>query len=143
MLDRGVGVLTETTQEYTMARFATWTTLIGALCASIAMTASADVYKCTVAGAVTFQNTPCHGGKAHQQERMELPAPTSGQGLRGTAISPTDTPKLSGFKCDGRRHCTQMTSCQEASYFLSHCPNVEMDGDHDGIPCEQQWCGRR
>ncbi|WP_374604928.1 excalibur calcium-binding domain-containing protein [Niveibacterium sp.] len=44
------------------------------------------------------------------------------------------------FSCDGRTHCSQMTSCAEATYFLRHCPGVEMDGDHDGVPCEQQWC---
>ena len=46
----------------------------------------------------------------------------------------------SEFRCDGRTYCSQMTSCDEAKYFLAHCPNVKMDGDHDGIPCEQQWC---
>jgi hypothetical protein len=44
------------------------------------------------------------------------------------------------FTCDGRTHCSQMTSCPEATYFLQHCPNTQMDGDHDRIPCEQQWC---
>lgn len=44
------------------------------------------------------------------------------------------------FWCDGRKHCSQMTSCQEATYFLKHCPGVQMDGDSDGVPCEQQWC---
>lgn len=50
----------------------------------------------------------------------------------------------SAFRCDGRTHCSQMTSCEEAKYFLEHCPGVKMDGDHggrgDGIPCEEQWC---
>jgi cold shock CspA family protein len=45
-----------------------------------------------------------------------------------------------GVKCDGRTMCPQMTSCAEATYFLQHCPNPEMDGDGDGVPCEQQWC---
>lgn len=44
------------------------------------------------------------------------------------------------FRCDGRTYCSEMTSCDEAKYFLAHCPNVKMDGDHDGIPCERQWC---
>ena len=44
------------------------------------------------------------------------------------------------FRCDGRTRCSQMTSCEEAKYFLRTCPGVEMDGDHDGVPCEQQWC---
>ncbi|HEY6642131.1 MAG TPA: excalibur calcium-binding domain-containing protein [Povalibacter sp.] len=44
------------------------------------------------------------------------------------------------FSCDGRTHCSQMTSCAEATYFLRHCPNTQMDGNNDGEPCEQQWC---
>ncbi|MGN0857816.1 MAG: excalibur calcium-binding domain-containing protein, partial [Stenotrophomonas sp.] len=30
--------------------------------------------------------------------------------------------------------------CEEARYFLRHCPNTKMDGDGDGVPCEQQLC---
>jgi hypothetical protein len=44
------------------------------------------------------------------------------------------------FKCDGRTYCSQMTSCEEATFFLKNCPNVKMDGNNDGVPCEQQWC---
>jgi hypothetical protein len=44
------------------------------------------------------------------------------------------------FQCDGRTYCSQMTSCAEATFFLRNCPGTKMDGDHDGIPCEQQWC---
>jgi len=44
------------------------------------------------------------------------------------------------FKCDGRIYCSQMTSCAEATYFLKNCPGTKMDGDNDGIPCENQWC---
>lgn len=46
----------------------------------------------------------------------------------------------SRYRCDGRSLCSEMRSCAEATYFLQHCPGVEMDGDGDGIPCEQQWC---
>ena len=44
------------------------------------------------------------------------------------------------FQCDGRKHCSQMTSCAEAKFFLNHCPDPRMDGNRDGVPCEQQWC---
>src|SRR5688572_16741130 len=47
------------------------------------------------------------------------------------------------FSCDGRTRCSQMTSCDEAVYFLENCPGVKMDGEGDGIPCEGQWCGHR
>jgi cold shock CspA family protein len=46
----------------------------------------------------------------------------------------------STFRCDGRTHCSQMTSCEEARHFLRNCPGVKMDSDGDGEPCEQQWC---
>ncbi|MGE6648586.1 excalibur calcium-binding domain-containing protein [Shewanella colwelliana] len=44
------------------------------------------------------------------------------------------------FKCDGKTHCSQMRSCAEAKFYNSNCPGTKMDGDHDGIPCERQWC---
>jgi len=44
------------------------------------------------------------------------------------------------FTCDGREYCRDMTSCEEATYFINHCPNTKMDGDGDGVPCERQWC---
>lgn len=47
----------------------------------------------------------------------------------------------SQYSCDGREYCSQMTSCEEAEFFLRNCPNVKMDGNNDGIPCERQWCG--
>lgn len=40
------------------------------------------------------------------------------------------------FVCDGRQHCSQMRSRAEAEFFLRNCPNTKMDGDNDGIPCE-------
>ena len=53
------------------------------------------------------------------------------------ARSVSSTPE---YRCDGRTHCSQMSSCDEATFFLKNCPNTKMDGDNDGIPCEQQLC---
>ncbi|XOB63514.1 excalibur calcium-binding domain-containing protein [Campylobacterota bacterium DY0563] len=44
------------------------------------------------------------------------------------------------FECDGRTYCSEMTSCEEAKFFLNNCPDTKMDGNNDGIPCERQWC---
>lgn len=44
------------------------------------------------------------------------------------------------YSCDGRVHCSQMYSCDEAKYFIQNCPATKMDEDQDGIPCESQWC---
>ncbi len=41
-----------------------------------------------------------------------------------------------GFRCDGRQYCSQMHSRAEAEFFIRNCPDTRMDGDRDGIPCE-------
>lgn len=51
-----------------------------------------------------------------------------------------DQNSIVSFRCDGRTRCSQMTSCDEAKFFLRNCPSVQMDGANDGIPCEKQWC---
>ncbi len=53
--------------------------------------------------------------------------------------APAATPSPN-YRCDGRIHCSQMRSCADATQVLQHCPGTQMDGDGDGIPCEQQWC---
>ncbi|QOW48939.1 cold shock domain-containing protein [Acinetobacter sp. YH12138] len=58
------------------------------------------------------------------------------------APSSSDTPRAvekAQFSCDGRTHCSQMKSYEEAVYFLQHCPGTKMDGNNDGIPFERQF----
>jgi len=47
----------------------------------------------------------------------------------------------SQFECEGKTRCSQMTSCEEAMFYLNNCPGSVTDGDGDGRPCEDQWCG--
>jgi len=45
------------------------------------------------------------------------------------------------FQCQPKKtYCSQMSSCAEAYFHQEQCGGTEMDGDGDGIPCEQQWC---
>jgi len=46
------------------------------------------------------------------------------------------------FRCEGKTRCSEMVSCEEATFYLKNCPGTQMDGDKDGIPCESQYCGR-
>ena len=62
-----------------------------------------------------------------------LPAPPA-------ILSPARLTAPPDFKCDGRNMCSQMTSCREATLFLQNCPGMKLDGNGDGVPCEQQWC---
>ncbi|TVT68363.1 MAG: excalibur calcium-binding domain-containing protein [Denitromonas halophila] len=57
-----------------------------------------------------------------------------------SAARTTETRPTAQYACDGRTHCSQMRSCAEATFFLRNCPDVKMDGDNDGVPCERQWC---
>jgi cold shock CspA family protein len=66
----------------------------------------------------------------HQQPAIEATAPTL---PRYEEVQPQ-------YSCDGRTMCPQMTSCAEATYFIRNCPDTKMDGDNDGVPCEDQWC---
>lgn len=43
------------------------------------------------------------------------------------------------FQCQGKVYCSEMTSYDEALFYLHNCPGTKMDGDNDGIPCEQQF----
>ena len=52
----------------------------------------------------------------------------------------TNTSNITNYKCDGRKYCSEMTSCEEATFFINNCPNTKMDGNGDGVPCERQWC---
>ncbi len=68
------------------------------------------------------------------QETPALASPSS-----RPAADPV-APRSESFTCDGRTHCGEMRSCEEAKFFLRNCPGTQMDGDGDGVPCESQWC---
>lgn len=129
------------------------------LCLSITFTwvHAAPVNKCFVDGTVTFQHGPCPSGQprsftttqelnAQEKRRRAASAPASSAVPSAVpAVSPRVPVQETGgaqggFRCDGRQYCSQMRSCAEAKYFLANCPAVKMDGNRDGVPCEQQWC---
>ncbi len=113
------------------------------------------IYKCKDAqGRVTYREKPCDGDGAALNDLpalnalptvVEQPAVTVTTGHVDTQSvndKQKSERKAGSFHCDGRQYCSQMTSCEEAKYFLKNCPDVKMDGgNHDGIPCEGQWCG--
>lgn len=50
------------------------------------------------------------------------------------------TSSQSGFTCGGKRKCAEMSSCEEAYFYLKQCGLKRLDRDKDGIPCEK-ICG--
>jgi hypothetical protein len=82
------------------------------------------------------------GGYRHFIEAETLVAPTAAVDASPKSdVTRVLSEPSQSFSCDGRTHCSQMRSCEEATYFLQNCPNTKMDGNGDGVPCEKQWCG--
>jgi micrococcal nuclease len=38
--------------------------------------------------------------------------------------------------CGSKRYCSQMSSCDEANFYLSHCNAKSLDKNRNGVPCE-------
>jgi len=88
-----------------------------------------------------------HGGRDHGKplgSNQSLPLTRSGDGpdLGGfRRNSPAPAPSAQ-FKCEAKRYCSQMISCEEAKFYLTQCGVSSLDGDGDGTPCESQCGGR-
>jgi cold shock CspA family protein len=93
-----------------------------------------------IAGLVALAIAGGVGWYGYQQYGSRLGAAAAGGAPADRNLPLTGAPSASRFSCDGRTYCSQMTSCVEATYFLKNCPGVQMDGNHDGVPCQQQWC---
>ena len=112
------------------------------------LTYAKEVKCITKDGSVIYGSVP-HGTKCERLEPIEgsltVVRSDSSSQRKDKWHSPSSSSEqdsgASSFKCDGRTHCSQMKSCDEATFFLRNCPGVKMDGDNDGIPCENQWCG--
>ena len=47
------------------------------------------------------------------------------------------TPSSNSYSCGSKKYCFQMTSCEEAKFYLKTCGLKRLDRDGDGIPCEK------
>ena len=88
---------------------------------------------------ILFGFVAWYGYGRYEQAKSNPPSAAVPQN-RPTPQSLFKADSSSSFKCDGRTRCGQMSSCEEATYFVQNCPNTQMDGNNDGVPCEQQWC---
>lgn len=121
-----------------------------ALAAAASGVHAAPANKCVINGSVTYQQSPCPSTQPRKDPTLEeLNAAERARRAAAASSAAAETPRTassapaavsSSFRCDGRKYCSQMSSCTEAKYFLANCPGVKMDGDNDGIPCEEQWC---
>jgi endonuclease YncB( thermonuclease family) len=50
--------------------------------------------------------------------------------------SATNHAAVPGASCGNKKHCSEMSSCEEAKYYLTQCGVKSLDGNGDGTPCE-------
>jgi endonuclease YncB( thermonuclease family) len=62
---------------------------------------------------------PWEWRKQHPSSDTARPAPTPDPG------------------CGNKKYCSEMTSCEEARYYFAQCGVKTLDGNGDGVPCEQ------
>ena len=87
-------------------------------------------------GDLPIQGLSEQGRKNLENHGTDLRSQVNSVNLKTSEMT---SPSVSQFKCDGREHCSQMSSYEEALFFIRNCPNTKMDGDGDGIPCESQF----
>ena len=55
---------------------------------------------------------------------------------RGQRTPSVSSGAVADTECGSKRYCREMTSCEEAKFYLRQCGRSSLDGDHDGVPCE-------
>jgi hypothetical protein len=93
-----------------------------------------------ILGALGFFAYDKYQDSAAQQQRERAADRRVGQSAPVPATEMEYSSAPVKGRCDGRVHCSQMTSCEEAEWFLQNCPGMKMDGDGDGDPCERGPC---
>ncbi len=60
----------------------------------------------------------------------------------GEVPQPAVSDAYKTFSCGSKHRCGEMTSCEEARFYLDTCGVKSLDGDKDGTPCEA-LCAKR
>lgn len=63
----------------------------------------------------------------HRSSGLKKPSPTTSAKAKS---------KNKNKSCGSKRYCGQMRSCAEARFYFSQCGVRRLDGDNDGVPCE-------
>lgn len=83
-------------------------------------------------------------GKYEQRTHAEREAAVARQPMAkkkpAAGAKAADDTGVSFFTCDGRTACKQMTSCEEARYFIKTCPGFNSGVFGEEASCEKQWC---
>lgn len=80
------------------------------------------------------QNNPTPPWVWRKQHPNTFPAPPIAATSSASTQANSDTHNTG---CANKMHCSEMSSCEEAKFYLKQCGVKSLDGDGDGTPCEQ------
>ncbi|MFC7555740.1 excalibur calcium-binding domain-containing protein [Pseudoroseomonas wenyumeiae] len=63
--------------------------------------------------------------------------PTAQPSAAGRAGATASSSRAADLSCGSKRYCTQISSCAEAEFYFRQCGLSRLDGDQNGVPCEQ------
>jgi endonuclease YncB( thermonuclease family) len=80
---------------------------------------------------------PWQWRKAHPSVKTDMMENSS------SAAAAHATPKaLYDAACDDKKRCAQMSSCEEARFYLTRCGLKSLDENRNGVPCESLCKGK-
>ena len=123
------------------------TALIGTLAGLASLSVGAPLEK-RVSGTPGFdisgyQPNPNYSSAVANGAKFVIIKATEGTTFKSSSFSSQYTGATNAGLIRGAYHFAHPDSSSgatQAKFFLANCPGVEMDGDKDGIPCEQQHC---
>jgi predicted negative regulator of RcsB-dependent stress response len=79
--------------------------------------------------------------RVHAQREAELARePAKKKSAVPLPVAKRAAAGASFFTCDQRTMCKQLTSCEEARYFVKNCPGFGAGVSGEDEACERQWC---
>ena len=57
-------------------------------------------------------------------------------GKTGASPAASSSSSVTSSDCRTKRTCSEMRDCEEAQFYLKTCGLKRLDGDQDGVPCE-------
>jgi endonuclease YncB( thermonuclease family) len=78
---------------------------------------------------------PSQWRKQHPDARAPKRPSLGSPAAPAASASPSAATLNSGQDCS-KKHCSQMSSCEEAMRYFSVCGKKSLDGNADGMPCE-------
>lgn len=80
---------------------------------------------------------PEPSGRNSNSSKNNIPMPTQ---MQTSHVIPVVTTNKQ--ECGSKKYCREMSSCEEAKFYLNNCGVTKIDGDGDGVPCEKLCRGK-